>query len=61
MPWPESFREGATEAQLAVLEPPYHPRMNRPYLDSNAEKKDAAPREAFKIEFDERVFGSRFF
>ena len=29
--WPEEALEGMSDAQKAVLEPPYHPRMNRPY------------------------------
>lgn len=61
MPWPEASFEGATDAQKAVLEPPYHPRMNRPYLTSKAECREAKKRESFKIEFDEKVFGSRYF
>lgn len=61
LPWPTDWLEGATEAQRAVLEPPYHPRMNRPFLNSDGDKCDAAPREDFKIEFDEKVFGTRYF
>jgi len=45
----------------AVLLPPYHPRMNRPHLDENGNRVLAKPREAFKVEFDERVFGTRYF
>jgi len=45
----------------AVLLPPYHPRMNRPHLDEHGNRVLAKPREAFKVEFDERVFGTRYF
>ena len=31
-PWPEKYTEGMTDAQRAVMEAPYHPRMNRPYI-----------------------------
>jgi hypothetical protein len=50
-----------TEAQQAVMEAPYHPRMNRAYVDADGNAVAASPREAFKTEFDERVFGSRYF
>lgn len=61
MPWPDDWVEGATEAQRAVLEPPYHPRMNRPYVGSDGEHRTPRPREGFKVEFDERVFGRKYF
>ena len=35
--------------------------MNRPHLDENGNRVLAKPREAFKVEFDERVFGTRYF
>lgn len=59
--WPASAYEGATEAQKAVLQPPFHPRMNRAWVDEKGQAKKAATREAFKVEFDEKVFGSRYF
>lgn len=33
--WPESMTEGMTPEQLAVLEPPYHQRLQRPVLGEN--------------------------
>merc|ERR1719253_78621 len=33
--WPAATLDGMTDAQLAVMEAPYHPRMNRPFLDAN--------------------------
>jgi len=33
--WPESMLEGMTPEQRAVLEPPYHQRLQRPVLDDN--------------------------
>mmetsp|Transcript_9181 Transcript_9181/g.28145 ORF Transcript_9181/g.28145 Transcript_9181/m.28145 type:complete len:210 (+) Transcript_9181:133-762(+) len=59
--WPDAFLDGMTDAQRAVMEPPYHPRMNRPFVSASGEAMTAKPREAFKVEFDERVFGSRYF
>jgi hypothetical protein len=35
--------------------------MNRPHLDEHGNRGLAKPREAFKVEFDERVFGTRYF
>ena len=51
----------AAGAQRAVLEPPYHPRMNRTSVDRRGEAVAARAREAWKVEFDERVFGTRYF
>ncbi|KAL3895667.1 MAG: hypothetical protein SGPRY_013457 [Prymnesium sp.] len=59
--WPEATLEGMTDAQRAVMLPPYHPRMNRAYVGADGEAKEPKARESFKVEFDERVFGSRYF
>jgi len=59
--WPAPFLDGMTPAQLAVMEAPYHPRMNRPYLDTNGQHMNAKAREEFKVEFDEKVFGNKYF
>ena len=59
--WPASALEGMSEAQLAVMQPPFHPRMNRSYVNGEGEAVAAKPRESWKVEFDERVFGSRYF
>eukprot|EP00930_Biecheleria_cincta_P075984 TRINITY_DN63189_c0_g1_i1.p1 TRINITY_DN63189_c0_g1~~TRINITY_DN63189_c0_g1_i1.p1 ORF type:complete len:377 (+),score=58.68 TRINITY_DN63189_c0_g1_i1:27-1133(+) len=59
--WPAAMLEGMTPAQLAVMEAPYHPRMNRVYVDGDGNAKDAKPREPWKVEFDEKVFGNRYF
>ena len=48
-------------AQRAVMEAPYHPRMNRTYVGKDGEAKLAKPRESCKVEFDEKVFGTRYF
>jgi len=59
--WPESTLDGMSESQLAVMLPPFHPRMNRPFLDGGGAVHPARAREAFKVEFDERVFGAKYF
>jgi len=60
--WPADALEGMTPAQLAVMLPPYHPRMNRPYVDpKTGEVVSAKARESFKVEFDEQVFGAKYF
>ncbi|KAL1503143.1 hypothetical protein AB1Y20_011205 [Prymnesium parvum] len=59
--WPPKTLEGMTEAQQAVMQPPFHPRMNRPLVGRDGKACQPRERARFKIEFDERVFGSRFF
>jgi hypothetical protein len=59
--WPAEATEGMSEAELCVMEPPYHPRMNRTYVDVDGEAVAARAREEFKVRFDEEVFGSRYF
>tara|TARA_B100001540_G_scaffold285241_1_gene278164 strand:- start:76 stop:552 length:477 start_codon:yes stop_codon:yes gene_type:complete len=58
--WPEGTCAECTEAELAVLAPPYHPRLDRPALDQ--EGGVAGQRRAeFKKAHDDKVFGSRYF
>ena len=60
--WPESWTDGMTPAQLATLQPPYHPRLDRSVVDSDGVNViQPAPREDFKVAFDEKVFKSRYF
>ena len=59
--WPAAATEGMTEAQLAVMEAPFHPRMNRTHVNAKGEAVGAKKRESFKVEFDEKVFGTRYF
>ena len=59
--WPAETTDGMSDAQAAVMEAPYHPRMNRTYVTPAGEAKAPRARESFKIEFDERVFGTRYF
>lgn len=60
--WPSKVLAGMTPAQLAVMEPPYNLRMNRPSVDSSTgEVIEPKPREGFKINFDEKVFGNKYY
>ena len=59
--WPAKTLEGMTPGQRAVMQPPFHPRMNRVCVDEAGEAVEPKPRESFKVEFDEKVFGSRYF
>ena len=59
--WPDAFVDGMSAAQRAVMEAPFHPRMNRSYVSPDGEHKAPRARESFKVEFDEKVFGSRYF
>jgi hypothetical protein len=64
--WPPAFREGElTPAQAAVLEPPYHLRLDRaaPAPGDNAAGGVVFPdaRAGFKKEFDAKVFGTTYF
>ena len=42
MPWPEPMLEGMTAEQRAILEPPYHRRLNRPELDDEGRLRETA-------------------
>ena len=35
--WPAAMTDGMTEAQLAVVEPPYHNRLGRPMVELDEE------------------------
>uniref|UniRef100_A0A7S0IN47 Phytanoyl-CoA dioxygenase family protein n=1 Tax=Calcidiscus leptoporus TaxID=127549 RepID=A0A7S0IN47_9EUKA len=59
--WPAAALDGMSDAQRAVLQPPFHPRMNRPYVDADGAYMPPREREAFKTQFDEKVFGRRYF
>ncbi len=59
--WPAEATEGMSDAQRAVMEAPFHPRMNRTYVTPEGDAAAPRPREQFKVEFDERVFGTRYF
>jgi len=59
----EGFDEinGLTEAEKAVLQPPFHPRMDRVLLDEQGQAAPVTPREEHKKVFDQKVFGKNYF
>ena len=75
--WPVNMRDGLTEAQAAVLEPPYNNRLDRPFLrgvlTSQEQQEQAEEDEATQIEvdalsradlkknFDKKIFGTDYF
>ena len=61
--WPEDMLHGLSEAQRAVLEPPYNMRLDRPYLaeEDDGLKVKAQSRMDLKKEFDEQVFKNKYF
>jgi hypothetical protein len=58
--WPEDMMKDLTEAQAAVLEAPYHPRLDRPSLEADG-RVAVTSRAEFKKEHDAKVFGSKYF
>lgn len=60
--WPAEYLEGCTPAQRAVLEPPYHNRLDRPFLTKGGDEEPGAEsRSKAKKEFDRTVFGTAYF
>jgi len=69
--WPQSMLDGCTPEQLAVLEPPYAIRLDRPMVvpagaeddEEGAEgvKIEVKSRAAAKKEFDREVFQTEYF
>lgn len=60
--WPEAFREGMSPAELAVLEPPYASRLDRPApAQDGVSTVVPEPRAEFKKAFDASVFGETYF
>mmetsp|Transcript_6237 Transcript_6237/g.22960 ORF Transcript_6237/g.22960 Transcript_6237/m.22960 type:complete len:84 (-) Transcript_6237:322-573(-) len=60
LPWPAHFTEGMTEAQLAVMEPPYNTRLDRPCVELDGSVTTAS-RSAAKKDFDMSVFKTPYF
>ena len=60
----EQFGEGVldlcTEAERAVLQPPFHPRMSRDVLDDEL-NVHTNERSAEKMAHDKATFGTKFF
>ena len=52
--------DGLTPAEAAVLEPPYHPRLDRPALTISGEVAGQV-RAGWKKDHDSKVFGTPYF
>jgi hypothetical protein len=58
--WPPKIYEGLTDAQRAVLEPPYADRLDRPIIQEDGSTK-VSSRNARKKQHDMDVFGTKYF
>mmetsp|Transcript_25187 Transcript_25187/g.42172 ORF Transcript_25187/g.42172 Transcript_25187/m.42172 type:complete len:354 (-) Transcript_25187:97-1158(-) len=58
--WPSKMYEEITPEQRAVLEPPYSARLDRPVLQVTG-GTSVGRRVGFKKDFDEEVFGTKYF
>jgi hypothetical protein len=58
--WPAGTYAHATDAQRAVLEPPYANRLERAVLAADGSTK-VVHRVSFKKDFDEKVFKTKYF
>ena len=59
--WPEDHFVDATEAQKAVLEPPYNMRLDRPVISEKTLEVREVSREQKKKDFDKKVYGTTYF
>lgn len=61
--WPAEMLEGATDAQLAILQPPFNARLDRGVVSVDAAdgvQVTTQSREAQKRDFDKVLFGGYF-
>lgn len=59
--WPVGMTEGMTSSQMAVLEPPYNQRLDRPLLSDDNDNITICSRSSIKKDFDEKVFATKYF
>ena len=60
--WPSAMYDDLTDAQRAVLEPPYANRLDRPEISSAVEGTvSVSSRSARKKTHDQQLFGTRYF
>jgi len=62
--WPAEYTAGATEAQLAVMEPPYNVRLDRKVVrgvEGEGFEMETKSRSTKKKEFDAECFGTKYF
>jgi hypothetical protein len=58
--WPTKIYEGLTEAQRAVLEPPYANRLDRPNINEDG-SVTVTTRNLRKKQHDQKLFGTKYF
>eukprot|EP00978_Attheya_sp_CCMP212_P015396 scaffold39755_cov52-Attheya_sp.AAC.7 len=58
--WPKAMYEGMTDAQKAVLEPPYANRLDRPNINSDL-SVEITTRGTRKKQHDQEIFGTKYF
>ena len=58
--WPTKMYEGLTEAERAVLEPPYANRLDRPNIKQDG-SVELTQRSQRKRQHDQDVFGTKYF
>lgn len=61
MGWPEKVYEGLTEAERAVLEPPFANRLDRPNIRPEDGSIEITTRNERKKQHDREVFGTDYF
>lgn len=59
--WPAEYLEGMSDVELAVMEPPYAERLDRPVLRHDSTEPEIRSRSKRKKEFDKEVFGTKYF
>lgn len=60
--WPSKMYEGLSDAERAVLEPPYANRLDRPnILNAEEGSVEMTTRSARKRQHDQEVFGTKYF
>lgn len=61
--WPQHYVEGMTETQLAVMQPAYNVRLDRPMVTRKGSDGGVkvGRRDAVKRDFDEQVFKTKHF
>lgn len=58
--WPDNITDGCTPQQLAVLQPPYNNRLDRPFIGDDGDIHYQS-RSSIKKKFDADVFQTKYF
>ena len=59
--WPEKMYDDLNDAQMAVLEPPYANRLDRPEILEDCENVQYSSRNVRKKQHDRELFGTKYF